>query len=52
MPAGIVKPFGTQRVPKYGTKHRRIKYDMTEATALATSFGFFKVKGAPDDAMI
>jgi hypothetical protein len=51
-PAGIVKPFGTRRVPKYGTRHRRTKYDMTEASALNTSFRFFKVKGTPEDAMI
>jgi hypothetical protein len=51
-PVGIVKPFGTRRVPRYGTKHRRIKYDMTEASALNTSFRFFKIEGTPDDAMI
>jgi hypothetical protein len=51
-PTGIVKPFGTQRMPRYGTRHRRTKYEMTETSALSMSFGFFKVKGTPEGAMI
>jgi hypothetical protein len=46
IPAGVVKPYGTRRAPRYGKRHRRIVYEMTETTALSTAFRFFKVSGA------
>lgn len=46
-PVGVVKPFGVRRVPRYGKRHRRTTYEMTESSALSTSFGFFKVKSTP-----
>lgn len=44
--AGVVKPFGTLRLPEATKTHRRLKYEMTEATALSTAFKFFNVQGA------
>lgn len=44
--AGVVKPFGTKRLPEATNTHRRTKYEMTEATALSTAFNFFNVQGA------
>lgn len=52
IPAGVVKPFGTVRVPKYGKFHRRVTYEMTESSALSTSFGFFGVKWTPQGSMV
>jgi hypothetical protein len=46
LPAGVVKPLGTRRLPKHGDRHRRENYEMTEATALSTSFKFYNVRGA------
>ncbi len=43
---GIVKPLGTRRAPRYGQRHRRDGYEMTENTALSTAFRFFNVRGA------
>jgi len=48
----IVKPPGTRRVPKYGTRHRRMTCEITEQSALVRSFGFFNVTGASEDSMI
>jgi hypothetical protein len=52
LPAGVVKPFGTRRVPQYGTFHRRVTYEMTESSALSLSFEFFGVNAPPEGAMI
>ena len=52
LPVGVVKPYGTQRVPKYGAPHRRAVYEMTESSALSTSFRFFGVRTPPDGAML
>lgn len=42
--AGVVKPFGTRRVPKFSAKHRRTKYEITKSSALSTSFGSSRSK--------
>jgi hypothetical protein len=52
LPVGVVKPYPTQRVPKYAAWHRRSTYGMSEATALSTSFGFFRVTTPPEGSMI
>jgi hypothetical protein len=44
--AGVTKPLGTRRAPRYGRPHRRDTYEMSEATALGTSFKFYNVSGA------
>lgn len=46
LPAGVVKPLGLRRAPRVGKRHRREKYEMTEATALSTSFKFYNVRSA------
>lgn len=53
LPAGVIKPYGTRRLPQYHSRHRRDRYTMTEASALSTSFRFFGVKGQlQDDVML
>lgn len=52
LPVGVVKPYGTQRVPEYGTRHRRATYEMTEASALSTAFKFYGVTAPLDGAML
>ena len=49
---GVVKPYGTQRLPRHGSRHRRASYDMTQAGALQTSFRFFNVSATPEGAMV
>ncbi len=46
LPAGVVKPLGTRRAPKYGKPHRRATYEMSETTALNMALKFFKVSGS------
>lgn len=46
LPAGIVKPYGIKRLPHPTARHRRVTYEMTEMSALSTSFGFFRVNEA------
>jgi hypothetical protein len=52
LPAGVVKPFGTRRVPQYGSFHRRLTYQMSESSALSTSFEFFGINAPPEGAML
>jgi hypothetical protein len=52
MQAAVVKPYGTRRFPKNKAFHRRTGYEMTQVTALETSFEFFNVTAAPDGAMV
>jgi hypothetical protein len=52
LPTGVVKPFGTRRVPQYGAHHRRMVYEMSEVSALSTAFKFFGVNATPEGAML
>lgn len=52
IPIGQVKPYGTVRVPAARGRHRRTTYEVTEASALATSFRVFRVENVPEDAML
>jgi hypothetical protein len=50
---GVVKPYPSVRLPSARAKHRRDQFSMmTEASALSTSFGFFRVTMTPSGAMI
>jgi hypothetical protein len=49
---GVVKPYPSVRLPNARAKHRRDQCAITDASALATSFGFFRVTMTPSGAMI
>jgi hypothetical protein len=49
---GVVKPYPSVRLPNARAKHRRDRCGITEASALATSFGFFRVTMTPNGAML
>ena len=49
---GVVKPYPSVRLPNARAKHRREKFEITETSALSTSFRFFRVRMIPGGAMI
>ena len=49
---GVVKPYGTRRLPAHGSPHRRASYEMTQQSALQTAFRFFNVGAIPEGAMV
>ena len=42
---GVVKGFGDRRIPKARHRHRRTRFEVTEANALSTAFEFFGIDG-------
>lgn len=52
IPVAVVKPYGTMRIPKARTAHRRMKIELSEATALAISFKIFRVNGRPEGGLL
>jgi hypothetical protein len=50
--AGVVKPLGVKRLPRYGVYHRRSTYGITEVSALGTAFQFFRVSDVPEGVLL
>ncbi len=52
IPVGVVKPYGTQRIPAARHFHKRQTFAITEVSALSLAFRFFRIEDRPEDALV